>query len=154
LGGERTATHIKFPEYVQYKYSTLPEHMPDKLQRREWDDARITNWAESIGKNTGEVVRRIFAGVAIKEQGYNPSLSVLQLGKRYADARLEIACEMAIANVRSPRYHHLKAILASNQDLVFAERKTNTPAPKPRTDNNVSVGYVRGADYYGGGRSD
>jgi len=154
VGGERVATHIKFPEYVQYKYSTQPEHMPDKLQRREWDDARITNWAESIGKNTGEVINRIFAGVAIKEQGYNPSLSVLQLGKRYADARLEIACEMALATVRSPRYHHLKAILASNQDLVFAGRKTNPPAQKPGTDSDASVGYVRGADYYGGGRSD
>jgi hypothetical protein len=128
--------------------------MPDRLQRREWDDARITNWAASIGKNTGEVIGRIFAGVAIKEQGYNPSLSVLQLGKRYTDARLEVACEMALATVRSPRYHHLKAILASNQDLVFAERKTNPPVSKPRTEDAASVGYVRGADYYGGGRSD
>ena len=154
IGSERVSTHVKFPEYVQNRYSTHPEDMPDKFKRREWDDVRITNWADSIGKNTGEVVRRIFAGVAIKEQGYNPSLSVLNLGKRYADARLEVACEMALATVRSPRYHHIKAILASNQDLVFTERKTDPPTPKPGKGNPETAGYVRGADYYGGGRND
>jgi len=154
IGSERVSTHIKFPEYVQNRYSTHPEDMPDKFKRLEWDDARIRNWADSIGKSTGEVVRRIFAGVAIKEQGYNPSLSVLNLGKRYTDVRLEVACEMALATVRSPRYHHLKAILASNQDLVFTERKTDLPTPKPGTGTSETAGYVRGADYYGGGRDD
>jgi transposase len=154
IGSERVATHIRYPEYVQYRYSTHPEDMPDRFQRREWDDVRITNWADSIGINTGEVIRRIFVGVAIKEQGYNPSLSVLQLGKRYADARLEIACEMALVSVRSPRYHHIKTILASNQDLVYAERKADPPRRIPGAGSTESAGYVRGADYYGGGRND
>lgn len=154
VGDERVSTHVKFPEHVQYRYSTHPEDMPDRFQRREWDDARIVGWADSIGKNTGEVVRRIFAGAAIKEQGYNPSLSVLQLGKRYSDARLEIACEMALSTVRSPRYHHVKTILASNQDLIFAGRKANPPTSKPGTGNPEQAGYVRGAGYYGGGRND
>ena len=154
IGSERVSTHIKFPEYVQNRYSTHPEDMPDKFNRREWDDVRIINWASSIGKSTCEVINRIFAGVAIKEQGYNPSLSVLNLGKRYADARLEAACEMALATVRSPRYHHIKSILASNQDLVFTERKANPPTPKPVTGDPETTGYVRGADYYGGGRGD
>jgi hypothetical protein len=150
VGAERVATHMKYPEYVQNRYSTHPEDMPDRFKRQEWDDVRITDWANSIGKNTGEVIRLIFAGVAIKEQGYNPSLSVLQLGKRYAKARLEIACEMALASVRSPRYRHIKTILASNQDLVFAERKADQPRRMPGTCNLKTAGYFRGADYYGG----
>ena len=151
--GERVATHIKFTELVQYRYSTHTEDMPDRFQRREWDDTRIMEWADSIGKNTGEVIKRIFADVTIKEQGFNPSLSVLQLGKRYTNARLEDACEMALANIRSPRYHHLKAILVSNQDLVFAGRKTIQPPRKPEMGGPEAAGYVRGADYYGGGQN-
>jgi transposase len=154
VGSERVSTHVKFPEYIQNRYSTHPEDMPDKFKRQEWDDVRIVNWADSIGRNTGEVVRRIFAGVALKEQGYNPSLSILNLGKRYADARLEVACEMALSSVKSPRYQHLKTILASNQDLVFTERKAHPPTTALGMGSTETAGYVRGAEYYGGGRDD
>ena len=154
IGGERVTTHTKYPDFVQNQYSTHPEDMPEKFQRQEWDDVRIINWGNSIGKNTSEVVRRIFAGVALKEQGYNPSLSILHLGKRYDNARLEVACELALTKVKSPRYHHIKAILVSNQDLVYAERKANTPMPKQETGQSTNAGYIRGADYYGGGRND
>jgi hypothetical protein len=152
--GERVATHAKYPDYIQNKYSTNREDMPDRFKQREWDDARITSWANSIGKYTSEVIRRIFAGVAIKEQGYNPSLSVLKLGKRYADARLEMACEMALITVKSPRYHHIKTILASNQDLIYAQRKATHAKPKSTSIQSECAGYVRGASYYGGEHND
>lgn len=99
------------------------EDMPDRFQQPEWDDVRITRWAYAIGANTGEVIDRIFASVKVKEQGYNPSLSVLRLSKTYSEARLETACEMALTHVRTPRYHHLKAILAANQDQTYLEQK-------------------------------
>lgn len=38
---------------------------------------RIKNWASAMGKYTTEVVSRIFGGVCIKEEDYNPSLAVL-----------------------------------------------------------------------------
>jgi len=55
------------------------EDMPDQFQRTTWDHERITRWAYTIGSHTGEVIDLIFSGVKIKEQGYNPSLSVLRL---------------------------------------------------------------------------
>ena len=91
------------------------------------------------------MVDRIFASVKVKEQGYNPSLSVLRLSKTYSEARLETACEMALTHVRTPRYHHLKAILAANQDQTYLEQK-KASEKKPS-----ASGYVRGAAYYGGG---
>jgi hypothetical protein len=148
LGSERVSTHPKYPDYVTNRYSTHAEDMPDKFQGQEWSEARIENWAESIGSNAAEVVRRIFAAVTVKEQGYNPSLSVLRLGKHYTDTRLEVACELALTTIKSPRYHHIKAILASNQDIVHADRK----ARPPQKSSGTAVGYVRGAGYYGGGR--
>jgi hypothetical protein len=154
IRGKRVSTHVKYPDYFQNRYSTHPEDMPEKFQKPEWTDTRIINWADSIGKSTGEVIRRIFAGVPIKEQGYNPSLSVLNLGKRYANSRLEFACEMALTTVRSPRYRHIKAILASNQDILFAERQTKQTQPEMDAAQPQSAGYVRGAGYYGGGQND
>jgi hypothetical protein len=149
----RVATHILFPPYVTNHWSTHAEDMPDRFQKSEWDDARIKNWAYSIGKNTGEIVDRIFAGVRIKEQGYNASLSVLRLGKTYSEARLETAAELALTKIRTPRYHHLKSILAANQDILYLERKSN-PEDSPALDEETLAGYVRGSNYYGGNRND
>jgi hypothetical protein len=129
---------------VNYGYSTHDEDMPDRFNKPEWDDIRIKKWAYSIGSNTGEVVDRIFGSVKIKEQGYNSSLSVLRLGKAYSEERLETACEIALAKIRIPRYRHLKTILSENQDKVYLDGKSGK-----QTANEG--GYVRGAEYYGGG---
>jgi len=147
--GQRLATHAKFPDYVSNRYSTHEEDMPDQFSRPEWDEDRIRRWSEKIGPCTADVVSRIFASVEIKEQGYNPSLSVLRLGKTYSESRLEAACELALTRIRTPRYHHLKSILAANQDKTHQERKTSSERPQP-----PDAGYVRGAEYYGGGRDD
>jgi hypothetical protein len=143
---ERVATHRRFPDYVSNNWSTHPEDMPDRFQKPDWDDTRIRRWAVSIGKSVAEVIERIFIGVKIKEQGYNSCLSVLRLSKTYSDGRLEAACEQALTKFRSPRYRHLKAILASNGDKLYLEEKTGNAADP--------VGYVRGSDYYGGRHND
>lgn len=75
-------------------------------------------------------------------------MSVLRLGKTYSEARLETACELALTKVRVPRYHHLKSILAANQDKIYLERKNASFKPVKETG-----GYVRGAAYYGGNKS-
>ena len=147
IKGNRVATHKKFAEGIEYRYSTHPEDMPDQFQKPEWDDVRIRNWGYKIGPNCGECIDRIFAGVKIKEQGYNPSLSLLRLSKKYSEERLESACRLALTQIRSPRYHHLNAILAANQDIL-AEQSQN----KPKTNN--SQGYIRGSAYYGGNEND
>lgn len=146
--GECISTHNKFSDYVSNRYSTHDEDMPDQFQKPEWDDVRIKKWAYSIGNNTGEVIDRIFNGVKIKEQGYNSSLSVLRLSKSYSEARLETACELALTKIRIPRYHHLKSILAADQDQIYVESKNVSNSPEKETG-----GYVRGAAYYGGDKS-
>lgn len=124
--------------------------MPDQFQHTEWDDTRILKWASSIGSSTTGVIEKIFAGVKVKEQGYNSCLSVLRLSKTYTDKRLEAACELALTQFRSPRYRHLKAILDANQDKLYQEAKTTKKSVQEADD----VGYVRGSAYYGGQRHD
>lgn len=77
---------------------------------------------------------------------------MLRLGKTYTDARLETACELALSRgIKVPRYHHLKAILSSNQDQIYLEHKE----VERRTEEDASMGYLRGSNYYRrGGRSD
>jgi len=143
--GDRLTTHSRFPEYVKNRYSTHPEDMPQEFRSiQKWDDTRIRNWAASIGHYTSIVIERIFEYVSIKEQGYNPSLSVLRLSRTYTNERLETACELAIEKgIKSPRYHHLKAILASNQDKVYLEEKADHAYHE-----DTSMGYLRGSGYY------
>jgi len=138
----RISTHTRFPDYISNRYSTHAEDMPDQFNKPEWDEVRIRGWASAIGKNALEVIDRIFAGVKIKEQGYNPALAVLRLCKTYSEPRLETACELVLTRIKAPRYHHLKSILSANQD------KLSHPS---EGQDKPSGGYVRGAAYYGGG---
>ena len=141
--GNRIATHNRFAAGRKNQYSTHPEDMPEQFKVGPWDDERIKNWAAAIGPYTAKAINRIFDGVSIKEQGYNPSLAVLRLSKTYSEDRLEAACEFAITKgIRKPRYHHLKSILAANQDKTYLEEK-NATGP-----DDDSMGYLRGSDYY------
>lgn len=142
---ERLTTHNRFPDNWTNRYSTHAEDMPPAFRNiTQWDDDRICGWADKIGTCTRTVIDRIFESVSIKEQGYNPSLAVLRLSRKYSDARLESACELALGRgIRSPRYRHLNAILSSNQDVLYLEQKNGR---SEQQDN--SRGYLRGADYY------
>ena len=140
--GERIATHRLLPAYVKNGYSTDESHMPEAFLKPEWDDARIKGWAKKIGPNCGAGIDRIFDRVKVKEQAYNPSLSILRLSGKYGDDRLEAACAHALPRLSSPRYKHIKAILDSNLD---AERG---PGQKKRPGADGPRGHLRGADYY------
>ena len=139
----RIATHNRFAAGRKNQYSTNPADMPEQFKVTPWDDERIKNWAAAIGPYTAKAINRIFDGVSIKEQGYNPSLAVLRLSKTYSEARLETACEFAITKgIKKPRYHHLKSILAANQDKIYLDSK------KEEGPDDDSMGYLRGSDYY------
>lgn len=102
----------------------------------EWFRANETKGSGSYSRQTPTA--------KVKEQAYNPSLSVLNLSKKYGEERLEAACAHALPRLGSPRYRHLKAILDSNLDDPAApmrEKPGGGQEPGPR-------GHVRGADYY------
>jgi len=145
---ERIASHKRIPNYRRYQWSTIADHMPEQFNKVEWTDVRIKKWAYSIGIHTGDVIDRIFDSVRIKEQAYNSCLSVLRLSKPYTDERLEIACEIALTKLRSPRYRNLKPILSSNQDKIYQAKKDTH---NKHSEISEKQGYVRGPEYYGGG---
>ena len=152
LNHQRISTHPKFPDYMENQYSTHESDMPDFFNQPEMNDERMRAWASSIGPKTTEVIDRIFKNVHIKEQGYNSALSVLRLSQNYSKERLETACEIALINAATPRYRYLKAILSSNQDIIYNQNKNiNSKNSSKISDDGA---YLRGAEYYGGGQND
>ncbi|HKM07424.1 MAG TPA: IS21 family transposase [Sphaerochaeta sp.] len=141
---ERIKTHEAFGAHVTNRYRTDQEDMPKGSQYQEWTEERIVAWASEIGANTLLVVKIIFASVVVREQGFNPALSVLKLAKKYTDERLETTCRIALEKgFKSPRYAHLNSILTSNQDIEY-KAKLAAKAKGPAEDSL----YTRGAGYY------
>lgn len=148
---QRVASHPKFSDYISNNYRTEPSHMPDYLNQPEMDDRKMLSWAETIGPNTKEVIKRVFRSVRIKEQGYNAALAILGLSKNYPKDRFEEACLIALKRTGSPRYRLIRSILSNNQDIVHKEKKS---VPKENAMADEAKGaFVRGAAYYGGGAS-
>ena len=147
-GHTRLTSHLLAPPGVFNQYRTHDADLPDGPRYRQWDAARVRQWAGRVGENTLTVVNRIFESVPVDEQGLDAALAVLRLTRRYSTERLEAACQIALASrVRSPRYAHLRPILETNQDHTGRQR----PQTRPENGDGGPVGYVRGADYYAGG---
>lgn len=148
-GGDRLSSHVLAPAGVTGEYRTRDADLPDGPRYQEWDEDRVRVWAGRIGEQTKIVIDRIFASVPVAEQALTPALAVLRLTRRYSNARVEKACQLALAGrVHSPRYAHLRPILESRQD----ERGKRRPRFEAITDPSgaTPAGYVRGAAYYGG----
>lgn len=78
-GGERVATHPRFPSYARNRYSTRGSDMPEGRAWSDWDAPRIRAWASRVGPSCSELVDRVFACYEFDEQGFNAALAVLRL---------------------------------------------------------------------------
>lgn len=142
-GTTRISSHLLVGHGQVNRYQTHDHDIPEGKQFKEWDGARVRQWAGRIGPSTVLGVDRIFASVPFEEQGLNAALAVLRLGKKHSNQRLEAACALALATtIHSPRYSHLSPILISSQDKIGSPTMV-TQEPQG--------GYVRGASYYAGG---
>jgi len=100
--------------------------------------------ALAIGPATRDVVKWQFENRPHPEQGYRACLGLLNLVKRYGEARLEAACKRALA-IGSPQRKSIKSILEAKLD--------QHPDLFPAADNPLSTRLpqhspVRGADYF------
>jgi len=93
--GEIIATHPKLSH--PYQDSTLTEHMPPahQYQYEKWNPGRILNWAESIGKETTELMKEIMAQRSHPVRGYKSCMAILNFEKRYGTEALELAAGRA-----------------------------------------------------------
>ena len=141
--GKRVACHTKLSQ-GNARHSTLTEHMPKSHQaHRDWSPGRFINWARKIGPCTAEVIKRQLENRPHPEHGYRACLGLLNLARRYEDARLESACKRAL-QIRSTSYTSITSILKTGLDQQPLENEQEQALQKdlPLHSN------LRGANYY------
>ena len=72
------------------QYVTITDHMPPAHQKYlEWDGKRFLSWAESVGPDTGAVIRSILSSHKVEQQGYKACMGVLKLADKYSNPKEE-----------------------------------------------------------------
>jgi transposase len=143
-GAERVACHPRF-NGVRGRYCTVTSHMPAGHRHRlaVWTPQRFEQWAATVGPNTVAAIQAILASRKIIEQSYRSCLGVISLAKKPGGmARLEQSCGRALAATPAPSYTLIKKLWTTWQ-----------PADPPPPASLGEAGFVRGADYYDGGRA-
>jgi len=136
--GARVTSHMRCAH--KGGYSTQVEHLSVAHRKHlEWTPQRLVHWAQSIGSATGALVERLLASHRHPEHGYRSCLGLLSLARRFSEARLEAACEVALS-LGTCRYQHVKDILQNGRDKAGAPVADKWQSPEHA--------HVRGAKYY------
>lgn len=135
---QRVASHRR--AHTPGQHTTLAEHMPAAHRAYlEWSPERFTDWAQTIGPHTTQMVEALLAARRHPQQAYRSCLGLLHLAKRYSPARLESACARALpAGLCS--YKGVKNILDAQLDGLAPEEPA---AVVPASHENI-----RGSAYY------
>ena len=140
LRGQRVAAHARSER--KGGFTTVEAHMPAAHRAHmQWTPQRLIDWGQRIGLSCGEFVTRLLQTYKHPEHGYRSCLGLLSLSRQYGEARLEAACERALA-LGTLRYRHVKDLLANNRDLTAAREADGADWSGPTHAN------VRGPGYY------
>ena len=138
LRGQRMAAHARSER--RGGFTTVDAHMPAAHRAHlEWTPQRLIDWGQRVGLACGELVTRLLQTYKHPEHGYRSCLGLLSLSRRYGNARLEGACERALA-LGTFRYRHVRDLLANNRDLVAQDATAEWTSP--------AHANLRGPDYY------
>ena len=135
-------SHALAAKGVKNAYIYKSEHLWKGNSRwGDWNSDRFKRWARQIGPNTYRVIESLFE-TPPEQKYYNRAHAILKMAEQYTDARLEMACEMAIVHYGKPTSPQIRNILKNNEDLAEAERRNNQRIKQ------TEKSFVRGADYY------
>ncbi len=138
LRGKRVASHARSQR--RGGYTTVDEHMSAAHRaHKEWTPERLIEWGKRIGLSTGELVSRQIHLYKHPEHAYRSCLGLLSLSKRYGSARLEAACERALA-LGTFKYRHVRDLLANNRDQMAQTEQSDWVSPEHAN--------LRGPGYY------
>lgn len=137
--GKRITSHLRSP--LVGTATTLFEHMPVAHQKHQsWTPASLRRWGSEVGPQTQALVNLLLDSKPHPEQGYRSCLGLMALARQYGQARLEAACQRALA-IGSPSRQSVADILKGGLDrLPIDPLEESSP---PRLHRNV-----RGAAYY------
>jgi len=125
-------------------HTTLAAHLPSHHRaQQEWSPGRFLNWALEIGPATRDLVRQLLSSRPHPEMAYRSCLGLLSLARRFSPARLENACQRALA-LGAVTLRSTRSILEKGLDAqpLPAPHSSATRTALPAHEN------VRGAAYY------
>ena len=139
--GERVACHLRCAH--KGGFTTVTEHLPERHQHQaQWTPERLVAWGARIGVACAGVVTKMLERQRHPEHAYRASLGLLNLSKRYGDARLEAACTLALS-LGTSKYTHIRDMLLNRRDLLQASAAAAAPEW-----TSPSHAHVRGPGYY------
>ena len=102
--------------------TTDAAHMPEAhRQHHKWTPARLKQWANSIGPDTGNWIGYQLDSKEHPEQAYRICLGLLSLSREYPSVRLNAACRIA-SREGLVRLKQIKSILKTNRDQLPEEQ--------------------------------
>lgn len=120
---ERVATHVRTSSH---RRSTLRDHLPpDALAWSMADPQHCLRESERIGPQCHTLIQRLFADRVLDH--LRAAQGVIRLEKSHGAARLEAACERALA-FDDPRYRTVKTILAKGLDQTTVSNSFDSVA--------------------------
>lgn len=136
--GNRVASHIRCAH--QGGFTTVIEHLPERHQHHaQWTPERIMDWGRRIGVACAATLQKMLERQSHPEHTYRSCLGLLALSKRYSEARLEAACELALG-LGTCKFSHIRDILNNRRDLLQPINTQQWVAPVHD--------HVRGPKYY------
>lgn len=140
--GNRIALHQRS---FKPGHSTDHGHMPRAHQdHAEWTPQRMHSWANSIGPNTGQLIKALTELHKIPEQSYRSCLGILRMSKTYGNERLENAAIRAL-HIGAIRYKNIESILKSGLD----QQPLSLPTSESMAADPIRLHEnIRGSKYY------
>jgi transposase len=137
---ERIAVHKRV--VTGQKYSTKPEHMPEKHRRylERWNPEKVINLAKTKGPSVAVIIEKLIARHKHPEQSYNTCRGIIFLSKNYGMARLDKACKKALY-LGYCSYNAVADILKNNLEEMEVQ-------PELFNDQLPEHANVRGKEYF------
>ncbi|MHB9828557.1 Mu transposase domain-containing protein [Pseudomonas savastanoi] len=136
---QRVASHLRSQH--KGRHTTQTEHMPKShREHAEWTPQRLIRWAEQTGPNTAGVITYILERRIHPQHGFRACLGILRLSKQHGEARLEAACQRALA-LGACSYKSLESILRQGLERLPLAQQNLPLLP----DEHINL---RGPGYY------
>jgi len=140
IGSERVATHPR-NEHPWKRYTTLAEHMPAEHQAVSgWSPDRFLSWADTIGPNTGELIKKVLESRDFPFQSYRACMGIMRLGQSYPAHIIEAGSRIVL-DKNTCSFKYLSIILKQCVPSI----------PKKQNDTIILHENLRGSRAYAGG---
>jgi len=102
-------------------YSTLKEHRsPNHAFYDDWSPQKFINWGYKVGDSVKTMIEKVLESRQYPEQAYKVCMGILNLPKKYSDARVNNACKRAL-QFDNYSYKAVKTILEKGLDKLQEE---------------------------------